>query len=71
MKKDKIKNKSTAAKNTCPNKAAFRFVWAGRDESFICLEHSGMLCAVAHACSYDLRLIPVAPEQDVTCHQIV
>jgi hypothetical protein len=44
---------------TCENKAAFRFTWAGRDESFICQMHSGKLRAVAEAIGYGLQLIPI------------
>ena len=55
---------------TCPNDAVFRYTWPGRDESFICLEHSQGLRAVANALSLHLQLIPIMPGLE-TCHQIV
>lgn len=52
---------------TCPNPAAFRYTWPGRDESFICEAHTPKLRAVANAMGLHLQLIPV--DSNKTCAQ--
>jgi hypothetical protein len=49
----------------CSADAAYRYTWPGRDESFICEEHSQKLIAVATAMGLHLQLIPMPPE--TTC----
>ncbi len=70
MKKETINTKKVEP-YTCSNKALFRYTWAGRDESFICLEHSGMLWAVANACGYHLQMILLQATEEITCRQVV
>ncbi len=47
---------------TCPNPAAYRYVWPGSDESLICEKHSKHLVSVASAMGFALLLIPVDKE---------
>jgi hypothetical protein len=71
-----MKNKNTEntkndkSENTCQNIALFRYTWAGRDESFICLEHAGQLKTVANAIGYYLQLIPIEANPEIICRQI-
>lgn len=60
--------KKCQQKPNCGNDASFRFTWPGRDESFICLEHSIKLAHVASAMGLRLQIIPILPdaiEEDV------
>ena len=45
--------------NTCNDKAAYRYTWAGQNEAFICEKHSHKLTAVAQAIGYYIQLIPI------------
>ena len=54
----------------CGKDAAYRYTWPGRDEAFICEDHSGKLRAVANAMGLPLQMIPVKPEQ-MCCQQRV
>lgn len=57
-------------KTTCTNDAVFRYTWPGKDESFICLEHSIQLRGIANALGLYLQLIPIPPGLE-KCHQII
>lgn len=46
----------------CAARAAYRYTWPGRDESFICEEHAAKLRAVAEAMGLHLQLIPAQGE---------
>jgi hypothetical protein len=54
----------------CGKDAAYRYTWPGRDESFICEEHSAKLRAVADAMGLHLQLVTVEPEGE-PCRQRV
>ena len=54
----------------CNKDAAYRYTWPGRNEAYICEEHSNMLRAVAGATGLPLQLIPVDP-QSACCEQKV
>lgn len=41
----------------CPNPAAYRFTWPGRDEDVICETHVDKLKAVANALGFYLQVI--------------
>lgn len=62
---------STPDTTICGKDAAYRYTWPGRDESFICGEHSRKLREVADAMGLPLQLIPVLPEQAPGCQQRV
>ena len=53
----------------CTNKAAYRFTWPGRDESFICEEHSKKLQAISNAMGMCVQLIPIFGETPELCRQ--
>ena len=57
----------------CNLPGAFRYTWPGREESFICLPHSGWLREVAANIDLQLQLIPIpAGEQsNCLCTQII
>ena len=59
------------AERVCNEKAKYRYTWPGRNESFICEEHSHKLMAVADAMGLPLQLIELEPDLDNTCQQIV
>jgi len=44
----------------CPNFPLFRYTWAGRDESFCCLEHAFQIQGAAEAMGYHLQLIQLS-----------
>ncbi len=48
---------------TCPEPAAYRYTWPGRDEAGICEEHSGHMRGVARAMGLHLQLIPLDEEE--------
>jgi|GEM_PF-2924987 len=54
----------------CENRAAFRFTWPGRDESFICLADAVKLQAVADGISLPLQLIPVTDGAKICRQQV-
>jgi hypothetical protein len=55
---------------TCPNDAAYRYTWPGRDESFICEQHAAGLRRVTEIMGSYVQLIPI--EGDVPkCRQEV
>jgi hypothetical protein len=60
-------------KMTCTQQAVFRYTWAGRDESYCCVEHAQQLQAVARAMSYYVQLIPLSGDEqmNVSCSQEV
>ncbi len=43
----------------CPNKAAYRYTWAGQDESFVCEEHEMQIKGIADALGYHCQTIPI------------
>lgn len=49
--------------DTCPNFAALRYTWPGRDESWICIQHAPQLAAVANAMMMHLQMIPLSAEE--------
>jgi hypothetical protein len=57
----------------CNQQALFRYTWAGRDESFCCLEHAQQLQGVAQAIGYYVQLIPLSGDEQmkVSCQQEV
>ena len=57
----------------CNQQALFRYTWAGRDESFCCLEHAQQLQGVAQAIGYYVQLIPLSGDEQmkVSCSQEV
>lgn len=63
--KESIQTKET----TCPNEAAFRYTWPGRDESFICAEHASWLRKLAAAMGAYVQTIPIQADQGITCDQ--
>ncbi len=44
---------------TCPEPAAYRYTWPGRDEAGICEERSAQIRGVARAMGMHLQLIPL------------
>lgn len=54
----------------CGKDAVYRYTWPGRDESFICEQHSIALQNVAKAIGLYVQLIPVPPET-MCCEQKV
>ena len=48
----------------CEAHAAYRYTWPGRDESFICEEHSQKLRAVANAMGLHLQMVPLRAGHD-------
>lgn len=59
------------AAKQCEAEAAYRYTWPGRDESFICAEHSERLRAVANAMGLPLQIIPLADGAAEQCTQQV
>ena len=59
----------------CQNPCMFRYTWPGHDESYVCLEHSRKLLAVATALGMYLQLIqfqPVRPSLEwPNCNQTI
>jgi hypothetical protein len=53
----------------CQKAAAYRYTWPGRDESFVCEDHSHNLRGVASVMGLYLQLIPLEPEEEQTCRQ--
>jgi hypothetical protein len=53
----------------CAEKAAYRFTWPGKDESFICEKHSQKLKTVADAMGLYIQLIPLEDNQEEMCRQ--
>jgi hypothetical protein len=53
----------------CKTFALFRYTWPGKDESYICAEHSALLSAVAEAIGLHLQLIEL--DQVQQCRQRV
>jgi hypothetical protein len=47
----------------CENKAAFRYTWPGKDESFVCSAHAMKLKWITDALQTHLQLVPVAKGQ--------
>ena len=52
----RIKDMNIMKKN-CSEPAAYRFTWPGKDESFICVEHSMKVRSIADAIGLPLQLI--------------
>lgn len=50
--------------NNCTNNADYRYTWAGKDESFICEEHSKKMKSIAKAIGYYIQLIPLDNEKE-------
>ena len=50
-------------KPACKEYASFRYTWPGKDESFICAQHSKVLLGIAQAMGTYIQLIPLT-EQD-------
>lgn len=57
----------------CDQQALFRYTWAGRDESFCCLEHAQQIQGVAQAMGYYVQLIPLSGDEQmkVSCQNEV
>lgn len=55
----------------CQEQPHFRYTWPGKDESFICFEHSRQLQRVAAAMGLHLQLIPLSEDEQtgVSCSQ--
>lgn len=53
----------------CENAVMFRFIWPGRDEAYICLEHAEKLKGISNALGFHLQLIPVNGWQEQAKHQ--
>jgi hypothetical protein len=47
-------------KPVCPEYAAYRFTWPGKDESFICEKHVVALRGIAKAMGVYVQLIPLS-----------
>lgn len=45
----------------CDEYAAYRYTWAGQDESFACESHAARLQKVASVMGYYVQLIPLLP----------
>lgn len=43
----------------CPNRAAYRFTWPGRDEAGICAIHAEKAKVISNAMGFHLQLIPI------------
>ena len=52
----------------CKNKAAFRYTWPGKDESYVCNECAGGLKMLSGVMGCYLQMIPLGVE-DVQCQQ--
>ena len=55
----------------CPNLAAYRYTWAGQDESVICEEHEKQLKGIADAMGYHCQTIPIDGQLPQQCRQII
>jgi rubrerythrin len=57
----------------CEQLPVFRYTWPGREESFICIEHSVGLANIANALGLFLQLIPLSGDEQlkVNCSQEV
>ena len=55
----------------CDQQALFRYTWAGRDESYCCLEHAQQIQGIAQAMGYYVQLIPLSEEEQMkaSCSQ--
>uniref|UniRef100_A0A6M3KFG2 Uncharacterized protein n=1 Tax=viral metagenome TaxID=1070528 RepID=A0A6M3KFG2_9ZZZZ len=53
----------------CDEKAAYRYTWPGRDESFICEKHVYNLQAIARAMGFPLQVIPLDEGEEKVCQQ--
>jgi len=47
----------------CNQQALFRYTWAGRGESFCCLEHALKIKGVAASMGYYVQLIPLSGDE--------
>ena len=56
---------------TCQEYAVFRYTWPGRGESFICLQHSLAMIAIAKAMGLYVQLVPLAESSTTLCTQIL
>ncbi len=59
------------AKQQCQNVADFRYTWPGRDESYICFEHSTWLMTIVSAMGLYLQLIPIVTNEKCRQHKAV
>jgi hypothetical protein len=58
----------------CGQPAAVRYTWAGRDESYACIEHAAEISRLADAMGYYIQFIPLGVDdylKGITCQQIV
>ena len=57
----------------CNQQALFRYTWAGRDESYCCLEHAQGIKTIADAIGYYVQFIPLSgnEQMDKTCQNEV
>lgn len=53
----------------CTEKAAYRYTWPGKNESFICEKHVSKLIMVANAMGFPLQVIPLENNQEEVCRQ--
>jgi hypothetical protein len=54
---------------SCPNKAAYRYTWPGKDEEFICAPHARGISNLADIMSCHVQMIPLDDNVDEFCHQ--
>ena len=47
---------------TCPNDAAIRYIWPGKDEAFCCMEHAVGISNVAQAMGCPVHMHPITPD---------
>jgi hypothetical protein len=47
---------------TCPNDAAVRYIWPGKDEAFCCMEHALRIKYVADAMGCPVHMHPITPD---------
>lgn len=66
---DRTKEVSQMAR--CQERPHFRYTWPGKDESFVCFEHSRRLQRVAAAMGLHLQLIPLSEDEQAqaSCSQ--
>jgi len=51
-------------KTQCENPCLFRYTWPGKDESYVCLEHTQGLLNLAHAIGLPLQMIVFQPDRN-------
>lgn len=49
-------------KAMCPNDAAVRYIWPGKDEAFCCIEHATGIKRIADAMGFPVYMHPITPD---------